>query len=541
MSAPAGSSSSASDVDAEAASEAPRIEALFLIRFDKKIGYTIAWKRSRSDISLQDAVEYKSLPSGVHAVPSDLVYFTHEGHAGLSAFARGAGSAEDRNATFVSVGVLVRKTGGCGRLGRAWLLAARLQQLAGTLANDCEAVNVLDDFWAEQTTTTPKGHSRARATSTASAVVDGDETLPDNHPARSLGQYLDTLGPLAFRLHQAALLRKRILFVGSAPVRAACEFVYNLSVLSSISPRDTEHLLPATQDLLRLPALFSIGVHDIPALEALRPGEAPLPGWAACTTDDIIATKPQLYDIVVELPPTTDARAQQRQWPRVRTSDGSPVKASQRDVARYRLLHKELFKQRSRSQASPEAYADDPHGDNDADTAPLLSCDDVDSKRADDDFNETYDDSMVEPMTWSRLAYQGFMWWASAGERDAYTTTERERDRELIGDLAGYSQSVETGIIAYFHRQTALLVRSLTQIVSGHGEGDSGCDGDANDDAGDGQVVVVDRDDLSRMGLDTWSEADRAFVSEFGSLYFGQTVKVKGSEVDCCGLRVPVF
>jgi hypothetical protein len=53
--------------------------------------------------------------------------------------------------------------------------------------------------------------------------------------------------------------------------------------------------------------------------------------------------------------------------------------------------------------------------------------------------------------------------------------------------------------------------------------------------------VVVDRDDLSRMGLDTWSEADRAFVQEFGSLYFGRTIGVKGSEVECCGLRVPIF
>lgn len=315
--------------------------------------------------------------------------------------------------------------------------------------------------------------------------------------------------------------------------------VYNLSVLSSISPRDTERLAPETENLLRLPSLFSVGVHDIPLLEHHRnpkdgghtPGLEPSEGWVACTTDEIIVTKTQLYDIIVELPPTYDAPPQERRWPRIRTSDGSLIKASQRDVARYKLLHKELFKQRNRSETSPEPYTDEENDD----AAPLLSRDEVDTKRADDDFSEAYDDTAVEPTTWSRLAYMGYMWWASAGERDAYTTAERETDRELIGDLSAYSQSLETAIIAYFHRQSSLLIRSLSQII------EEDTQGEREEDDNDSDAVVVDRDDLSRMGLDTWSEADRAFVQEFGSLYFGRTIGVKGSEVECCGLRVPIF
>lgn len=315
--------------------------------------------------------------------------------------------------------------------------------------------------------------------------------------------------------------------------------VYNLSVLSSISPRDTERLAPETENLLRLPSLFSVGVHDIPLLEHHRnpkdgghtPGLEPSEGWVACTTDEIIVTKTQLYDIIVELPPTNDAPPQERRWPRIRTSDGSLIKASQRDVARYKLLHKELFKQRNRLETSPEPYTDEENDD----AAPLLSRDEVDTKRADDDFSEAYDDTAVEPTTWSRLAYMGYMWWASAGERDAYTTAERETDRELIGDLSAYSQSLETAIIAYFHRQSSLLIRSLSQII------EEDTQGEREEDDNDSDAVVVDRDDLSRMGLDTWSEADRAFVQEFGSLYFGRTIGVKGSEVECCGLRVPIF
>lgn len=316
--------------------------------------------------------------------------------------------------------------------------------------------------------------------------------------------------------------------------------VYNLSVLSSISPRDAELLAPGTEGLLRLPSLFSIGVHDIPLLEELRspkgghtPGTDAAEGWVACTTDEIIATKPQLYDIVVEMPHPTDAKPQHRRWPRLRTSGGDAIKASQRDVARYRLLHRELWKHR---QHATETFHDDEQPNDDP--APLISHDEIDAKRADDDFNDAYDDTAVEPTTWSRLAYQGFMWWASAGERDAYTTAERELDRELVGDISAYEDSVETAVIAYFHRQSSLLIKVLSQLVEREREHD---DQDGQGDEDEGDALWIDRDDLSRMGLDTWSEADRAYVQEFGSLYFDRRVDIRGNEVDCCGLRVPLL
>jgi hypothetical protein len=166
---------------------------------------------------------------------SDLVYFTHDGYAGLSAFARGDAGVEERNANFVSVGILARRDGQFGRLGRGWLLAGRLEKMAASLADDPDAVAPLEAFWEEQTShprayseaasgPEGKGHSRARAISTVSAVTKEDERLPEYHPALSILKYMDIFGPLVFRLQQAALLRKRILFVGSPPVRTMCEF-----------------------------------------------------------------------------------------------------------------------------------------------------------------------------------------------------------------------------------------------------------------------------------------------------------------------------
>lgn len=64
---------------------------------------------------------------------------------------------------------------------------------------------------------------RGRGLSTVSAMPPGLALSPD-HPARSLPDFLDTFGPLIFPIYKAALLRKRILLVGQAPVELTCNF-----------------------------------------------------------------------------------------------------------------------------------------------------------------------------------------------------------------------------------------------------------------------------------------------------------------------------
>jgi hypothetical protein len=154
----------------------------------------------------------------------------------------------------VSVGILGRREGQFGRLGRGWLLAGRLEKMAAALAEDPDAVALLEEFWQEQMEqSTPAeestGHSRGRATSTVSAVLQDDERLPEYHPALAILQYMDVFGPLVYRLQQAALLRKRILFVGIPPVRAMCEFGAHTGVLlgtrADMSQYTTSRFSPA--------------------------------------------------------------------------------------------------------------------------------------------------------------------------------------------------------------------------------------------------------------------------------------------------------
>ncbi|CAI4217952.1 unnamed protein product [Parascedosporium putredinis] len=209
--APAASSASALSNVAESSLSAdlPPISALFLIDFDVKAGYTIAWKRAVSGLELEGVVEYKSLPSGLHSVKDDLIYFVHDaGHAGVSAFVNVPCEEEEaRNARMLAVGVLVPLS--FGRLGRAWRHADMLKDMAAKLAVDRNRTGVLEAYWekcslnkatrthpiASGADNTPiasptvafhepllargKGHSRTRSASDGGVVFRPGHTLPN--------------------------------------------------------------------------------------------------------------------------------------------------------------------------------------------------------------------------------------------------------------------------------------------------------------------------------------------------------------------------
>lgn len=531
---------------------------------------------------LDGAVEFKSLPSGLHTVKHDLVYFVHQGYAGLSAFVNGPASESERNAHLVSVGILVPLS--YGRLGRSWLHAQSLQDLAAVLVDDASKTDPLEQFWeqhrvdhtpdsqspklpvqssgSEPPSSKLKAHRRSRTLSSVTAVLPSEQSLPPSHPALSIIKYIDTFGPLLFPLQRAALLRKRILFIAPPPVRLTCEFVYDLSILSSIPASVYDILPPGSESLHRLRSFFALGIHDIPLLEkestapqsretAHDEGEDSAKGWVACTTDEILGIKKKLYDIIVELPPTYEHAPRERRWPTVKTSKGTELKASQRDLIRYKLLHQQLWKIGHRPHARDIEPEEEETTD---DTTTLLPHDD--GTKDSDESDDGLDDKVVEPMSWSQLAYSGFMWWASAGENDAYLSEETDRDRKLLGDLSDFvpgglipaeggaaadpmstsgvaRAGLHAAIIAYFHRLTALMLTAMADLIEAADEEEDATVGGEEDG-----VLVVRRDDVTRMGLDAWSEVDKAFTRECLGLYFGREADVYGPSLECCGMRI---
>jgi DENN domain-containing protein 11 len=86
-----------------------------------------------------------------------------------------------------------------------------------------------------KSTPQPNGYRRPRAISDATAMMTSHQMLSPHHPAISLPGFITAFGPLVFPLYRAALLRKRILLVGDAPVEPNCNF----GNISSRPPRES--------------------------------------------------------------------------------------------------------------------------------------------------------------------------------------------------------------------------------------------------------------------------------------------------------------
>ncbi|KAL8702670.1 MAG: hypothetical protein Q9201_004171 [Fulgogasparrea decipioides] len=600
----------------------PQVAALFLILFDVKAG-------SIPGLDIANSVEYKSLPSGLHNVQEDTVYFVHnDEYAGTSCFVNSKGAESERNALMLAVGALIPLS--YGRLGKSWRHTETLKALARDLVKDPTRTAPLEIYWQEhqyregeeaarpggESPSTPRQQRRRaksspngqpqkrnRAVSSASILAPPGQTLSAHHPALSLSTFLDTFGPLVFPLYKAALLRKRILLLSQAPVELACEFVYNTSVLSTL-PSSLHKLLPLSPLPTRLRPLFSVGVHDIPILSGSRTAqyqdhlanEGQAYGWIACTTDDILSTKNNIYDILVTLPPSYAEQAATKVWPRIQGKQGVNVRGTQRDARRYRGLRRDLRNFRT-SSSRPVSRSQQRHTDTEPQNAnsesstnlllPIPSLEeatttdrDIDSPPDNDDGSE--EQQILEPQSWSALAYNSFMWWASAGEARTDREEESEYDSQLFiglgmdtpsrgvrrngdgddeeeGVAGGEGMGLEMALIAYFHRFTVLILHTLSDIIDAAdsdtiSENGSSADNEQEitherstqsetgrgSESGKDDMAVIDitGDDMQKMGLDVWSESDRAWVEELVEFYWGRKARVKGGRVECCGVRV---
>lgn len=343
-----------------------------------------------------------------------------------------------------------------------------------------------------------------------------------------------------------------------------------------------------------------MGIHDIPDLASFDPSRATLdlekdPSWIACSTDTVLSMKPDLYDVLITLPPSYSEHANERVFPTISLVDRSStkhnanqtvtLKATQRDARRYAMLRRGL-RQFSHNRA----------------TSPDSASSDADS---------TYSSSpVVEPLSWTRLAYTSFIWWASAGEnRDGLSEEEEEHQIEQDARLLASVESLaypgtntgrrsmhfedqgqgppEVALVAYFRRLTSQIFFTLAGAIARH-DSDGRNSGDSytdtpyledltNDDTDlslsmlrqsisgdDGNTPLLrqrshashtnhssvdevhDSDnpititiaDMAEMGLDVWSATDRIFVEELVSLWWGRSSYVDSARIRCCGISI---
>lgn len=380
--------------------------------------------------------------------------------------------------------------------------------------------------------------------STGSVFLPGSRSLTPHHPAARLTDMLQMFGPLIFPIYRAALLRKRILFVTEAPVEFACNIVYNLSILASF-PRSLLPYIQTRSAARSLQSLFNVGIADIPLLDGKD-------GWIACTTDDVLASKPELFDVVVFLPGANAKQAARKQYPKILLSSPELLKSfpkhgarsTQRDAVRYQSLVRGLKRYPASTIMNPEPAAIPlaPEGPVD-DTASTLSSSTIESRK-----------EVVESPSWGQVAYTSLLWWASAGaRRDGLSEEEeeeRDRDELLLNSEVDEDVTKEVALVAYFRQLTGIMVSVLSQLVMGEEQESEEDEVVPDEETGEEQqhlipdrssgddTVDVTSEDMTAMALDVWSDSDKKFVEEFVKLYWQRQAKVRGGRVECCGVRI---
>ena len=264
--------------------------------------------------------------------------------------------------------------------------------------------------------------------------------------------------------------------------------VYDLSLLASLPNSILPLLPPGGLPGSRPRPLFNVGIHDIPILASKPDPNGPDEDttWIACSTDSVLSMKPDLYDVLVTLPAPYTKDAPEKIYPNltflVPSKPGTApsqaeLKATQRDASRYarlrrgirNLSHDETSQVTADTAANETAFADDRS-----------------------DAASTYSSSpVVEPVSWTRLAYTSFIWWASAGEKREGLSEEEEeqqieQDTQLMassmdtfGPQPGHHQQqqqqqpqqpqqqpAEVALVAYFRRVTAQIFIILADAIA---------------------------------------------------------------------------
>jgi hypothetical protein len=285
--------------------------------------------------------------------------------------------------------------------------------------------------------------------------------------------------------------------------------------------------------------------------------------------------KSALYDVLITMPPPYSEDAHEKLWPKVESPQGVEMKATQRDLRRYKALRWSLSRHVS-TPSSPSTTRRRSSSGSFSESETIRASSSSLSLPRDDPMLDLPDtDDIIEPISWAALAYSGFMWWASAGEQLLHSEEESESDSALLSGLAlspstpitprPRSQSTvsvgikgktglagdmkanqEMAIIAYFHRLTTQILATLSDIVDATDSDDERedehealhrvqDDGPADET---GPAVYVSSSDVARMGLDQWSSTDHAFIEDVAKDYFGRRARVEGRNVDVCGIRI---
>ncbi|EJD40821.1 hypothetical protein AURDEDRAFT_115694 [Auricularia subglabra TFB-10046 SS5] len=280
-----------------AASSAWRIPcdvvAVFHASFHPTQGYIISWSQKVPEASLNlDGIEFTALPSGLHAVDSDVIYLSRDGYRGVCVFTRRKSDEEGaRGFRLESLGLMVANS----PRSFPWRHLPALKEIAREVAERGEGWDWAPlQAWYETRKLRPE-------VGLSTETLTWEEELtryPASHPALHLPHLLRILGPSSLTLYKHVLARRRVLIYAQPPVEPACILAYIASDVC-FGSRNRDSTSRGHAYLSQSPGV--LGMVTLNDLETLQSESWAGTGWIACTTDAIFMEKPYLYDLLIDM------------------------------------------------------------------------------------------------------------------------------------------------------------------------------------------------------------------------------------------------
>ncbi|KAF9484543.1 hypothetical protein BDN70DRAFT_872322 [Pholiota conissans] len=288
--------------------------AIFHASFHPTKGNIVDWSLKASDDLDLENLEFSALPSGLHLVEQDVVYFTKDGQHGVCVFRRRKTSEQGhRGSRLSSLGILLAKS----HRPRPWRHVNALKELTDTIyariaasASESGVLEPTEEDWEparvffEQRKLRRSDLGGAGDWTGWSDELDGPYADPiDAHPTLHLPHLLRILGPSALTLYKYVLGRKRILIYTLPPVEVAsilCQVAGDLCFDCHSTPSFSNRLTGKHKEPINVLGMVTLNDMDRLRLES-KSGR----GWVACTTDALFMERPSYYDLLIDLTTST--------------------------------------------------------------------------------------------------------------------------------------------------------------------------------------------------------------------------------------------
>ncbi|KAF9391796.1 hypothetical protein CPB97_005433 [Podila verticillata] len=575
-------------IEGLAETDIPSIDAIFITRFDTRQGNVLEWCDAVPDLALNN-VEFASLPSGLHNTTEDVIYFRLEGCMGLAVYVNvESNRAEHRGAQMIALGILVKPSAETGRCGQVWRHIQFLKSQVRSHVEQNADTEILSEYFnAHKTQPPPPGSPSSnkrdsfsmfnrrrinRSFTLSEPLIIPPQYLGDmpesqeseeihaSHPSHYYLEHVLAMGPSIFVLWKAALLKKRILIYTPPPVETACLAVYNTCLLATI-PFGT--VAPRVKSGDRIQPLFCVGIHDMDTMMKATSG------YVACTTDKLFLFKPQLFDVLVEIPASQPSQ-ETYQLPKqtgpkislVRESRGErslkEVSPQLVDNRRYFTLFQQMNRSRRRQcSIQRRLRAESSNMGTDYAWRGAHPENNDGALARESTLEVSHETGFKMSDTLKKMVTGGWWWWYGSDENEEeYQPFLQENEQshaaqDIVPDqrLSGAHLQIlqrphadsDTEAIRFFHQLTQTLLSDLGRLISYKETAAIFSQEDHDDDDEGAHPVEITKEDMRDLGLDP--QNDTEFVQELAQMYFGTQVEVQGggllwgcSQVLCCNL-----